>query len=205
MRLVPVLTPILLLLAACSPLTTTKSDSTTESEANDIGPQMEALQSINGDFDGDGEMDCATLYHIPKQTISDDSTTLNKEIEESYIVAFDNESISPKRSSRRLSHLTLLGDVDLDGKDEYGVYTHSANNNDSSWGDYSAYSMQDSTWRSIASTTLNVSLLESLGNEIDFNNLIIADSIHQGRVIVQHFTILDGQSCEISEERVELV
>ena len=204
MRLAPTLTPILLLLAACSPLTTTKVDSKTETEANDIGPQVEALQSIDGDFDGDGKMDRATLYHIPKQTIMGDSITLNKEIEESYIVAFDNESISPQKSSRRLSHLTLLGDVDLDGKDEYGVYTHSANN-DSSWGDYSAYSMQDSIWRSIASTTLNINLLESLGNEVDFNNLIAPDSTHRGRVIVQHFTILDGQSCEISEERVELV
>lgn len=201
MRLTQIFRLLPLCLTACLPLS---SDSEAQTEANDFGPQVEALESIAGDFDGDGKSDRATLYHIPAQTIPGDSLTLEQHIAESYYIAFDKESIARKESSCKLSNLTPLGDINGDGKDEFGVYTHSSNS-DASWGNYSALSNKDTEWQTIVSTTLNISLLESFGTDVNIAELITRDSTRQGYIRVKHFTILDGESCETTTETLRVI
>lgn len=202
MRLTKILTLLPLCLTACLPFASNSNE--TQSEDGTITPQAEALESITGDFDGDGNIERATLYHTPAYTIAGDSLTPDEHIAESYAIRFDKESIATKESSRRLSHLTLLGDIDLDGKDELGVFTHNSTK-EQSWGDYSAYSNNANEWQSIASTTLNISLLESLGKNIAIDKLITADSTRRGYVTIKHITILDGESCETTTESVQLI
>ena len=67
MRLERIITLLPLCLTACLPFSNSEGDA--QAEANNIGPCIEALESIAGDFDGDGTSDQATLYHIPEQTI----------------------------------------------------------------------------------------------------------------------------------------
>lgn len=204
MRLTTILTLLPLCLTSCLPFAASNNDETRETEAHNTIPQAKALESIAGDFDGDGNTERATLYHTPAYTIAGDSLTPEQHIAESYEITFDNESIATKVSSRRLSHLTHLGDINLDGKDELGVYTHNSSK-DTSWGDYSAYSNNSSEWKSIASTTLNISLLESFGEDISIDRLITADSTKRGFATIQHITILDGESCEMTTESVRLI
>lgn len=201
MRLTQIFRLLPLCLTACLPLS---SDSEAQTEANDFGPCIEALESIAGDFDGDGTSDQATLYHIPAQTIPGDSLNLEQHIAESYYIAFDKESIARKTSSHKLSNLTLLGDINGDGKDEFGVLTQGSQS-DNAWGNYSALSNKDTEWQTIASTTLNVSLLESFGTDVNIAELITRDSTRQGYIRVKHFTILDGESCEMTTETLRII
>lgn len=201
MRLTQIFRLLPLCLTACLPLS---SDSEAQTEANDFGPQVEALESIAGDFDGDGTSDQATLYHIPAQTIPGDSLTLEQHIAESYYIAFDKESIARKTSSHKLSNLTPLGDINGDGKDELGVLTQGSQSNNA-WGNYTALCNRGTEWQSIASTTLNVSLLESFGTDVNIAELITRDSTRQGYIRVKHFTILDGESCETTTETLRVI
>ena len=201
MRHCKIITLLPLCLTACLPLST---DSDTQTEANEISPQIEALESITGDFDGDGESDCATIYHVAEQTIPGDSTTLEQHIEESYYIAFDKEGIARKTSAHRMSNLTLLGDINGDGKDELGVYTHGPQGK-ASWGNYSALSNSDSEWQSIASTTLNISLLERFGESVNISELITRDTTRKGYVTIKRFTILDGESYETTSETLSVI
>lgn len=201
MRLGHLLTLLPLCIVACMPLTTADKESESLSETNNIGTNRIALQSINGDFDGDGESECATLYHIPEEVIMADSTTVAEVIEESYIIAFDDTQISPKVSTNRLSHLTHLGDINNDGKDEYGIYS----DGESSWGHFSAYCNREAEWQNIASTTLNIKLLERIGEVVDFENLITADAEEPGNAIIRHITILDGEKITSTKESVQLI
>ena len=113
MRLREIITLLPLCLTACLHL---QPDGDAQCEANEIDPCIEALESIAGDFDGDGESERATIYHIAEQTIPGDSITPEQHIDESYYIAFDKESIARKTSPYRMSNLTLLGDVNSDGK-----------------------------------------------------------------------------------------
>lgn len=202
MRLTQIFRLLPLCLTACLPFSNSEGDA--QAEANDFGPQVEALESIAGDFDGDGTSDQATLYHIPEQTIPGDSLNLEQHIDESYYIAFDKESITRKTSSHKLSNLTLLGDINDDGKDEFGVLTQGSQS-DNAWGNYSALSNKDTEWQTIASTTLNVSLLESFGTDVNIAELITRDSTRQGYIRVKHFTILDGESCETTTETLRVI
>jgi hypothetical protein len=202
MRLGHIITLLPLCLTACIPFSNSEGDA--QAEANNIGPCIEALESIAGDFDGDGTSDQATLYHIPEQTIPGDSLNLEQHIDESYYIAFDKESIARKTSSHKLSNLTLLGDINDDGKDELGVLTQGSQSYNA-WGNYSALSNRGTEWQSIASTTLNVSLLESFGTTVDIPTLITIDSTRRGYIAVKHFTILDGESCEMTTETLRII
>ena len=201
MRLREIITLLPLCLTACLHL---QPDGDAQCEANEIGPCIETLESIAGDFDGDGESERATIYHIAEQTIPGDSITPEQHIDQSYYIAFDKESIARKTSPYRMSNLTLLGDVNSDGKDELGVYTHGPQG-EASWGSYSALCNKDSKWQSIASTTINVSLLKRFGEDINISELITRDSTRQDHITIKRFTILDGESCETTTETLRVI
>lgn len=191
-----------LLLIACANPSAPIEKSSEQSNTMGLPADAVALQTIDGDFDGDGTKEQATLYHVPEQyTLDNDSTPVKSE-EERYIVAFNNKDIAPKISEQPLSHLTLIGDINGDGRDEYGLFTHNTNN--SSWGNYSAYCNRDSEWQNIATTTLNINLLERIESDIEIEKLITADSTENGYAQIQHVVIIDGTKAQISSEKVAL-
>lgn len=197
-----IITLLPLLFIACATPSTPEKESAELGCATALPADAVALQTIDGDFDGDGIQERATLYHVPKQhTIASDVTPVNSE-DDRYIVAFDDKDITPKISEQRLSHLTLIGDINADGRDEYGLFTHSANN--SSWGNYSAFCNRDSEWKNIATTTLNISLLERIESDVEIEKLITADPTENGYALIQHVVIIDGVKAQTSIEKVAL-
>lgn len=197
-----IITLLPLIFIACTNPSAPEKESSEQSYTMSLPADAVALQTIDGDFDGDGAEEQATLYHVPEQYTKNSDSTLVKSEDERYIVAFNDKDISPKISEQRLSHLTLIGDINADGRDEYGLFTYGTNN--SSWGNYSAYCNRDSEWQKIASTTLNINLLERIESNVEIEKLITADSVKNGYALIQHVVIIDGIKAQISSEKVIL-
>lgn len=190
-----------LLFTACVTPSAPQSEGENGANTMAIAANATTLQSIDGDFDGDGTKERATLYHVPEQQSSDSDSIGTKCEDERYIVAFDNNEIPPYISKQRLSHMTLIGDINGDGRDEYGAFSRKDN---SSWGSYSAYCNRGEEWQKIASTTLNIDLLERIDSDIDISKLITADTTQRGYIQVQRIVIIDGAKAQISTEKIEL-
>ena len=190
-----------LLLTACVSPSAPQSEDSSEANTMGLPANATALQSIDGDFDGDGTKERATLYHVPDQQTSESDSVSTKSEDERYIVAFDNDEIPLLVSKQRLSHMTLIGDINGDGRDEYGAFSRK---NNSSWGSYSAYCNRGEEWQKIASTTLNIDLLERIDSDIDISRLITADTTQSGYIQVQRIVIIDGTKAQISTEKIEL-
>ena len=58
-----IITLLPLCLTSCLPFAASNNDETRETEAHNTIPQAKALESIAGDFDGDGNTDAVTIHH----------------------------------------------------------------------------------------------------------------------------------------------
>ena len=97
-----IITLLPLLFIACATPSTPEKESAELGCATALPADAVALQTIVGDFDGDGTQERATLYHVPKQhTMTSDSTPVKSE-DERYIVAFDDKDITPKISEQNI-------------------------------------------------------------------------------------------------------
>lgn len=169
---------------------------------NDIGkklatePIREPLESTTGDFNGDGQIEDATLYHIPAERDSLGQIV----VDENFIVTFSADSIAHKSSTHRISHITTISDIDHDGKDELGLYHPYSKH--TSWGDFSVYSLRGGAWQKIASTTLNIDLIEDRDSTFCTGRIIVADTTSHEHIVINRHVVHDGTHIEVVSERV---
>ena len=180
---------IALILCSC-----TLSPKTAEVVEPTIFDNATLLDSASGNFRGENTSDTVEIFHIAER---DSTMTI---IDERYILIINRDKNTILESRNRLSHLTLEGDINNDGHDEVGIYTEKGN---ATWGEYSTMHFTD-TWHNITTTTLNLHLLTKMGSELDFNEIINPDSLHQGHIIIKRPQIRNAEKIEIVTETITL-
>ena len=161
-------------------------------------PIGEVLTVVEGDFNGDGVDDDATLYYVEAEL-----DTLGRVVTpESYVVAFAADSITRKVSTRRVDELVAIDDVDADGRDEIALY--STYSEGSSWGDLTVYALKGEEWGRIVTTSLNIDLVTKIDSTLGSLSLIRPDSVDNEHVILRRPVIVDGTLVEVVEERLAI-
>lgn len=151
-----------------------------------------SLGSIEGNFKGVGSSDTAELLHI----IEHDSTQTH--CNERYILIINREESTIFESHDKLSHLTLEGDINNDGRDEVGLYVEKSG---ATWGEYTTMYFSD-TWHSVTTTTLSLRLLEELNTEPNFEEIVSRDSLHNKQIVIRRPQIRDANEIVIIEETI---
>lgn len=177
-------------LSSCLHSTTNNNESAQQS----IISRAELIESIRGDFDGNGTDDEASLLHLVER----DSTSAITS--ERYMIVLNHTDSTLYQTEHQLSHLTHEGDLNGDGGAELGIYRNSSH---SAWGEYVVMSYTD-TWHEKASTTLNVELLERLSSVPNFDEIVTPDSEHNGNINVRHHTIVNSNEVTINTTSIEL-
>ena len=161
-------------------------------------PIGEVITVVEGDFNGDGVDDDATLYYVEAEL-----DTLGRVVTpESYVVAFAADSITRKVSTRRVDELVAIDDVDADGRDEIALY--STYSEGSSWGDLTVYALKGEEWGRIVTTSLNLDLVTKIDSTLGSLSLIRPDSVDNEHVILRRPVIVDGTLVEVVEERLAI-
>ena len=180
---------IALILCSC-----TLSPKTEEVVEPTILDNATLLDSTSGNFRGENTSDTVEIFHIAER---DSTMTI---IDERYILIINRDKNTILESRNRLSNLTLEGDINNDGRDEVGIYIEKSG---TTWGEYTSMCFSD-TWHNITTTTLNPHLLTKMGSELDFNEIINPDSLHQGHIIIKRPQIHNAEKIEIITETITL-
>lgn len=152
------------------------------------------LDSTSGNFRGENTSDTVEIFHIAER---DSTMTI---INERYILIINRDKNTILESRNRLSHLTLEGDINNDGRDEVGIYIEKSG---TTWGEYTSMCFSD-TWQNITTTTLNRCLLKEFETEFSFDEIVSLDSLHRDKVIVKRPQIRNGEKIEIITETITL-
>ena len=176
---------VALILSSCL-----QSPKTSEITEPTIFDNAELLGSVKGNFKGENTNDTAEIFHIVER----DSTMAISH--ERYILIINRNDSTLFESHNRLSHLTLEGDINNDGRDEVGVYIERSG---TSWGEYVTMCYSD-TWHNVTTTTLNLRFIEELGTQLKFDEIVSRDSLHNDQIIVRRPLILDANEIVIVEE-----
>ena len=175
---------IALIISSCS-----QSPKATEVVEPTIFDNATLLGSIEGNLKGKSTNDTAEIFHIVER---DSTMTI---IDERYILIINREESTIFETRNKLSHLTLEGDINNDGRDEVGVYTEKVC---SSWGEYTTICFSD-TWHNVTTTSLSLRLLEELGAQPNFEDMVSRDSLHN-QIIIRRPQILDANEIITIEE-----
>ena len=175
---------IVLILSSCS-----QSPKATEVVEPTIFDNATLLGSIEGNIRGENRSDTAEIFHIVER---DSTMTI---IDERYILIINREESTIFETRNKLSHLTLEGDINNDGRDEVGIYTE---NSGTSWGEYTTMHFSD-VWHNVTTTSLSLRLLEELGAQPNFEDIVSRDSLHD-QIIIRRPQILDANEIITIEE-----
>lgn len=178
---------VALILSSC--LQSPKTSEITEPTMFD---NAELLGSANGNFKGNNTNDTAEIFHILER---DSTTTCN----ERYILIINREDSTLFESHNKLSHLTLEGDINNDGRDEVGIYIERSG---ATWGEYVTMYFSD-TWHNVTTTALSPRLMEELGTQLKFDEIVSRDSLHNGQIIVRRPQIHNANEIVIVEEIIQ--
>ncbi len=175
---------VALILSSCL-----QSPKTSEITEPTIFDNAELLGSVKGNFKGENTNDTAEIFHIVER---DSTTTSNGR----YILIINRKDSTLFESHNKLSHLTLEGDINNDGRDEVGVYIERSG---TTWGEYVTMCFSD-TWHNVTTTTLNLRLMEELGTQLKFDEIVSRDSLHNDQIIVRRPQIHNANEIVIVEE-----
>ena len=176
---------VALILSSCL-----QSPKTSEITEPTIFDNATLLGSEKGNFKGENTNDTAEIFHIVER----DSTMAISH--ERYILIINRNDSTLFESHNKLSHLTLEGAINNDGRDEVGVYIERSG---TSWGEYVTMCYSD-TWHNVTTTTLNLRFIEELGAQLKFDEIVSRDSLHNDQIIIRRPQIHNANEIVIVEE-----
>ena len=153
-----------------------------------IGNSYGLLESIQGDWDGDGKMDMGNVYYRNTKTrslVDDDEIYTGPE--DQYWIDFYNNivSIDDNMVSGCIACPTNEGDLDGDGGDELGFWSRAGM---TACGSYNVYTYKSGEWKKLLSISHNPNW-----NDCDYQDLVRKHPTNPNWLIVKEIILDSGK------------
>lgn len=156
--------------------------------------EIDLLDAIKGDFNGNGKIDIAYSYCV-------DEVSENEMLDGFGGIIFSDSTIQEITNPWLICFLLNEGDLDGDGADELGFY---ARGTMSGWGTYSVWSFRNGQWYALASVAYNSNFDDYLQDNFDRNDLVRIDPNRQGYLLIRELEMEDGDWVRRVEKSVKI-